>query len=1255
MAGAFSKHRFQIWNRQQHPYKHSAEEFAYLNDSTPGVSNLKQALDYILSILYPLTQASVPLKTDLPEGATFVATPGATTVITTTGDKYYTDDQVLFETTGALPTGLAVSTIYYLLETAPNTYELYSDKNRTVPVSASDMGTGVHSVVNLPGSYRVVLDDGDGKAAAYRWQQLESEALPTWHKVGDLDWGQDSVLAAFQNITQDLYVSKLGKDDYDEAGLPLVGDLAGQHIYGGASANTNLILHANAGDGTGPQTGEILVSDSVAPLSVGLSLGSLTKMFQDLWLANQAHVDTMTLGSGSITDSTGDISFDNENLTTTGSVTAESLDVNSATIGNMTLQNSQITSTDPAVDFGTNNLTTTGSVTASSLVATGGVETMTVGEASIGSSTGAIDFNANDLNNVGAISATSLDVGSLTIDDLTLDNNTVSSLTDVNISPAVGSKVLLNKDTDVTGNLDVTGDITGNTLSDGKTVLNGTNISSTDGFVDVDSLKVLRAGDAEFVDVKATTLTSPTSASENIEDIVAFPFTGANEGDTIYYNSGAWVAQPRIDNDTTDHGSLSGLGDDDHTQYALLAGRAGGQELVGGALGTETLTLKSNATGANEILTKDNVAPFTGASYSGGWQGTDLGTLSLPFRDIYTKGELKGARAENVGSLPSANVTNAGRVVFNTANSSLYYDIGGAWSQIVSGAGVTVIANGGSLSGTYNTHILCEGDVSLGGNTVINGCIYVKGNFTNTSGYTLTVNGDLLTVGHMDFSSIGAGGDVTINGNCTIGESVVEDITMCTFSAVGGGNSFRNYSGGVSFTYYDTILIKSGILTGRRLTSRSITSSQFQWIESINDEISPTVSNQYPLSGSTFVKATFKSLWFRATTTPARFFVKKDLKVGISGINFSAISSDYSAGSLVVSGDYTGGFINMSATSSGSGSGGSLYINGNCSVTLDGDGYTRDLNGGSSVVKVHRQNGASASSANAGNGGNIYVGGIYTGYNVESIGGTGSATGNGGSGGNFFAYAIYAGLIDISGGSTSGSSLYAGNGGKLSCKIGSANQITSIGGAAPAGYGGDGGGLTLYRFSCRGSVSVYGGSGLLRGGATSITLDTVFVLGSILAYGGNRTSTTISGTSLNSGLTGISLYNVTATSDILAYGGNNGLGSPGYAGPNGTYIHNVCCQNLSAADGTGTAAATATVTIYLTGNNTIRTLTGTDRTGFSWRATNLAIPTILKFFNLIGKTVLTNSGGTNTAIVTSGSALYTASAGNWYIHTGAVA
>lgn len=44
-----------------------------------------------------------------------------------------------------------------------------------------------------------------------------------------------------------------------------------------------------------------------------------------------------------------------------------------------------------------------------------------------------------------------------------------------------------------------------------------------------------------------------------------------------------------------DHGGQDGLGDDDHTQYTLLAGRAGGQTILGGTAAGDDLTLNSTS------------------------------------------------------------------------------------------------------------------------------------------------------------------------------------------------------------------------------------------------------------------------------------------------------------------------------------------------------------------------------------------------------------------------------------------------------------------------------------------------------------------------------------------------------------------------------------------------------------------------------------------------------------------------------------
>ena len=52
----------------------------------------------------------------------------------------------------------------------------------------------------------------------------------------------------------------------------------------------------------------------------------------------------------------------------------------------------------------------------------------------------------------------------------------------------------------------------------------------------------------------------------------------------------------------TDHGALTGLGDDDHTQYQLLLGRSGGQDIIGGTAASDTLTLESTSNGTKGTI-----------------------------------------------------------------------------------------------------------------------------------------------------------------------------------------------------------------------------------------------------------------------------------------------------------------------------------------------------------------------------------------------------------------------------------------------------------------------------------------------------------------------------------------------------------------------------------------------------------------------------------------------------------------------------
>lgn len=92
---------------------------------------------------------------------------------------------------------------------------------------------------------------------------------------------------------------------------------------------------------------------------------------------------------------------------------------------------------------------------------------------------------------------------------------------------------------------------------------------------------------------------------------------------TIFQSNGSapsWVALSTID-----HGSLGGLSDDDHLQYALLVGRAGGQTLNGGTSSSDILTLQANSTALprSALITTDMFNIMPTGTYNTGFTNVD--------------------------------------------------------------------------------------------------------------------------------------------------------------------------------------------------------------------------------------------------------------------------------------------------------------------------------------------------------------------------------------------------------------------------------------------------------------------------------------------------------------------------------------------------------------------------------------------------------------------------------------------------------
>lgn len=552
------------------------------------------------------------------------------------------------------------------------------------------------AVGNTINDMRVVNDDGDGKSASYRWEQREGEATPSWHKIYDVDFGTDSILQAWQIKTQDTYVSRYGYDDRDADGDVIAGDLAGQKIYGGASANTHLTLFANSGDGVGAATGWVQFGDSVRPTADNtLTMGTAARRFSHIF-GVLATVGTLALAGGSITDTSGTIAFGDENLTTTGHITA----------GTLRIAGGVITDTTGSISFADENLSTTGTlavgaITATSITATGAVSALrsgstignlTLADGSITDSSGSISFGNENLATTGTLAAgastlTSALVGNVSIATGTITTNAnaleLNSFTGiVNVTAATLNAVAIDASSSVDGgNLRISGNTLSSVDANGSVNLDpngaGKIVAHAVFNPHADATHTLGEAALRWTNLFLSGSIGDGADSISIANLLTFRDVGApNAGDALFWDGSKWVAS----NPDTEisHDEIDGLGDDDHTQYALLAGRAGGQTLTGGTAAGDDLTLESTSHG-----TKGNV--FFASVLAPSSDGTlDFGDASHRVKDAYIAGELIGARLQNATTAgrPAANAGTTGRMIYDTDLQDVFVDHGGTWKKL---------------------------------------------------------------------------------------------------------------------------------------------------------------------------------------------------------------------------------------------------------------------------------------------------------------------------------------------------------------------------------------------------------------------------------------------------------------------------------------------------------------------------------------------------------------------------------------------
>ena len=218
---------------------------------------------------------------------------------------------------------------------------------------------------------------------------------------------------------------------------------------------------------------------------------------------------------------------------------------------------------------------------------------------------------------------------------------------------------------------------------------------------------------------------------------------------------GTWQAAP---SGVTDHGALTGLADDDHTQYSFLSGRSGGQTVTGGTGVSENLVLRStsSATKGNVILADDggNVGIGTTTPTNAKlWVRKSSVNYVSDINDVAIF-EMSGDAAVKIAGTSSA------ALYFyngNTLKGGIAAD--GATGNLLLNAGGTVkvtIANNGNVgigTGSPQNKLDVEGGVAVGAtysgtSTAPSNGMIIEGNVgigTTSPNSTLEISGSFAT------------------------------------------------------------------------------------------------------------------------------------------------------------------------------------------------------------------------------------------------------------------------------------------------------------------------------------------------------------------------------------------------------------------------------------------------------------------------------------------------------------------------------
>jgi len=224
---------------------------------------------------------------------------------------------------------------------------------------------GGANVAILAGETKIIATDGGGGSGVV-YDVLTDLNLAGTTKVDDLTVGDDLVVGGDIDLEGAIDVN--GTANLDVVDIDGAVDMATTALVTGVLTTTATQVATG-----GVTSGSDIISDTNSTDSLGATGTRWLKGWFDTLTAG-----TLTIGSGSVTDSSGAITFGNENLTTTGIVTAAGTSVftNLDISGDVDVDgttNLDIVDIDGAVDMATTALVTGVLTTTATQVANGGI------------------------------------------------------------------------------------------------------------------------------------------------------------------------------------------------------------------------------------------------------------------------------------------------------------------------------------------------------------------------------------------------------------------------------------------------------------------------------------------------------------------------------------------------------------------------------------------------------------------------------------------------------------------------------------------------------------------------------------------------------------------------------------------------------------------------------------------------------------------------------------------------------------------